>query len=77
MMLPDGRVLHEELVGAGMCWWYRRYAPGNEVLEQLEREARKAQRGLWAEPDPVQQWEWRARRTRAPCALLDKVGRSA
>lgn len=28
------------------CWWYRKYAPGNTVLEQLEREARVGRRGL-------------------------------
>ena len=27
--------------------WYRKYAPGDITLEQLETEAREAKRGLW------------------------------
>ena len=53
VVLTDGRVLNEELVRAGMCWWYRKYAPANSALEQLEQEAREAQRGLWAEANPI------------------------
>ena len=62
MILPDGRVLNRELVKAGFAWWYRKYAPGNKALEQLEREAQEAKRGLWAEPEPVPPWEWRIMR---------------
>jgi hypothetical protein len=29
------------------------------VLEGLEKEAREARIGLWAEPQPVPPWEWR------------------
>ena len=49
------------LVAHCWCWWYRKYAPGNAELEQLESEAREAQRGLWADPQPVPPWEWRKR----------------
>ncbi len=59
------RLLNEELVNAGFAWWYRKYAPGNETLQQLEREARDAKRGLWAEPELIPPWEWRGRRTSA------------
>jgi len=41
------------------CWWYRKYEPGDTVLEGLEREAREARKGLWADPHPVPPWEWR------------------
>ena len=57
--LPDGRILNRELVREGFCWWYRKYAPGNVELEKLESEAREAQLGLWADPQPVPPWEWR------------------
>ena len=29
------------------------------MLEGLEREARQAKKGLWADPEPVPPWEWR------------------
>ncbi len=32
VILTDGRVLNHELVKAGMCWWYRKYAPDDEQL---------------------------------------------
>ena len=56
--LPDGRVLNQELVRAGLCWWARRYQ-GDDTLPLLEAEAHAAQRGLWADPEPVPPWEWR------------------
>jgi endonuclease YncB( thermonuclease family) len=59
VLLPDGRSLNHELVGAGLAWWYRRYAPGDLDLERLESEAREAKRGLWADAEPVPPWEWR------------------
>ncbi len=64
VLLPDGRSLNRELVGAGLAWWYRRSAPDDETLKQLEHEARAAQRGLWADPHAVAPWEWRIMRKR-------------
>src|SRR5262249_48224820 len=48
VLLPDGRSLNQELVRAGLAWWYRQYAPHDTTLAQLESEARTAKRGLWA-----------------------------
>jgi endonuclease YncB( thermonuclease family) len=59
IILPDGRNLNHEIVRAGFAWWYRQYARGDETLEQLEREARDARRGLWADSAPVPPWRWR------------------
>ncbi len=64
VMLPDGRVLNHELVKAGFAWWYRKYAPDDDALEQLEQEARDAKLGLWVDPHPVPPWEWRIARKR-------------
>jgi len=61
IVLPDGRNLNRELVREGFCWWYRKYAPNDSALEQLEVEARETKRGLWADPQPVPPWEWRKR----------------
>ena len=55
----DGRSLNHELVKAGACWWYRKYAPHDTELKQLEKEARKQRRGVWATASPVSPWEWR------------------
>ncbi len=59
VMLPGGENLNHQLVKAGACWWYRKYAKENETLKRLEAEAREAKRGLWANPNPVPPWEWR------------------
>jgi endonuclease YncB( thermonuclease family) len=59
ILFPDGRHLNRELVRAGFAWWYRRYAPHDAELEQLEAEAGAAKRGLWANPQPVAPLEWR------------------
>ncbi len=64
VLLPDGRSLNRELVRAGLAWWYWRYAPDNETLAQLERDARGAKRGLRADPHAVPPWEWRIMRKR-------------
>ena len=58
VLLPDGMNLNQELVRRGLCWWDRKYAPGNAVLEQLEKAAREAKKGLWADPQSVPPWEW-------------------
>ena len=62
VLLPDGTNVNHTLVKDGWCWWYRKYAPGDAVLERLEKEARETKKGLWADPQPVPPWEWRKRR---------------
>jgi endonuclease YncB( thermonuclease family) len=59
VLLPDGRSLSQELVKAGMAWWYKPYAAKDTTLAQLEAEARAAQRGLWADAHPIPPWAWR------------------
>ena len=59
VLLVDGTNVNQELVKEGWCWWYRKYAPGNTELERMEKEAREAGRGLWADSLPVPPWEWR------------------
>jgi endonuclease YncB( thermonuclease family) len=49
--------LNQKFVKQGWCWWYRKYAPGDTVLEGLEKETREAKKGLWADPQPVPPWE--------------------
>jgi micrococcal nuclease len=62
VILPDGTNVNRTLVQEGWCWWYRKYAPGDTVLEDLEKEARGGRKGLWADPNPVPPWEWRKKK---------------
>ena len=59
---PDSANVNHTLVKDGWFWWYRKYAPGNTTLEQLESDARAGKRGLWADLHPVPPWEWRHRK---------------
>jgi micrococcal nuclease len=61
VILPDGMNLNHTLVKDGWCWWYRKYAPGDTVLEGLEKDARETRKGLWVDPQPVPPWAWRRR----------------
>jgi endonuclease YncB( thermonuclease family) len=65
VFLPDGKSLNRELVSAGYAWWYRKYST-DRSLEGLERTARTERRGLWAVPNPVPPWEFRASNQRGP-----------
>jgi hypothetical protein len=45
--------------GKAMCWWYRKYALGDTVLDVFEPEARTGQKGFWANPQPIPPWRHR------------------
>jgi endonuclease YncB( thermonuclease family) len=53
------RWLNCEMVRDGMAWHFKRYIR-NQDLSNNEEWARAAKRGLWADPDPVPPWEYRA-----------------
>jgi hypothetical protein len=66
VILPDGLNVNPGLVKEGWCWWYRKYAAGDTMLEGLGKKAREGRKGiregrkgLWADPQPVPPWEWR------------------
>ena len=67
IVLPDGRVVNEELLRAGLAWWYRKYVPNRVDLAAIEEEARTAKRGLWVDPDPVPPWCWRKHKKGQAC----------
>lgn len=60
VVLPDGRMLNQELVKAGLAWWYEQYSKDTN-LRDFQEQARLAKRGLWVYPDPVPPWKWRHR----------------
>jgi micrococcal nuclease len=73
VLLPDGTNVNHTLVKDGWCWWYRKYAPGDTVLEGLEQEAREAKKGLWADPAPIPPWVFRKAKRGQSFDLSDLV----
>ena len=59
MILEDGTNVNHILVKDGWCWWYRKYAPGDTVLEGLEKDARESKKSLWVDPAPIPPWVYR------------------
>jgi micrococcal nuclease len=59
MLLRDGTNVNHALVKDGWCWWYRKYEPGDTILEGLEKSARDAKKGLWVDPAPIPPWVYR------------------
>lgn len=60
IVFADGVNVNAEMVKAGLAWHYKRYSMDSE-LDRLEREARQAKRGLWADKSPVEPWKYRIR----------------
>ena len=71
VFLLDGTNVNHTLVKDGWCRWYRKSAPGDMVLEGLEKNAREAKVGLWVDPWPVPPWEGRKRPRRTNNIGLD------
>jgi endonuclease YncB( thermonuclease family) len=60
IITDQGTDLNMDLVRSGLAWWYRRYSH-SAVLRELEAEAHREHRGLWADPSPIAPWDWRRR----------------
>jgi len=58
VILEDGRNLNQELVKAGLAWWFYRYSDNRE-LGQLELDAKLAHVGLWKDKNAVPPWVFR------------------
>jgi hypothetical protein len=72
VLLPDGRVLNQELVRSGLAWWYRKYAPHDGTLAKLEAEAKTENRGRWFHPGALTPWDWRISGSDLPPSLRIK-----
>ena len=72
MILPDGTNVNHTLVKDGWCWWYRKYAPGDMAIEGLEKDAREARKGLWADRSPIPPWVYRKARRGQALDLSDE-----
>ncbi len=59
------------------AWIYKKFSASRK-LASLEAEARKSKKGLWAEPNPIPPWEWKAAKRREDAAgkfLTEQVSR--
>lgn len=54
----NGKYLSEEIIKAGLGWWYFRYSD-NRNLGVLETNAKKLKKGLWSENNALAPWEYR------------------
>jgi len=57
----QGGDLGAMLIGDGLAWWYREYAPNETEYQRLQRQARNANQGLWSQANPIPPWVWRDR----------------
>lgn len=56
----EGLFVNARMVEDGHAWMFRRYTTASD-LDSLESAARRARRGLWAAPAPIEPWVWRRR----------------
>jgi endonuclease YncB( thermonuclease family) len=59
VILPDDRILNQELLRQGLAWHYRVHYPVNENFRELEYRAWKNKAGLWVDPSAVPPWKYR------------------
>lgn len=59
--LPDGVIVQENMLRAGMAWIDGRYCKRHFCKEWkgMEIEAKSRRVGLWREKEPTPPWEWR------------------
>lgn len=57
-VLVDGQSVQWKMVADGWAHCYVQYVT-DQACYGYQDAARAAKRGLWADPDPVQPWEWR------------------
>jgi endonuclease YncB( thermonuclease family) len=63
-VLLDGEDMNLEQIRAGLAWHYKKYQGEQTVSDRVaysdaEMEARRYERGLWGDPDPVPPWDYR------------------
>ncbi len=54
----DDKELGQEMIKAGFAWHFKKYS-SDEILANLEIEARNNKKGLWVDPRPIAPWEIR------------------
>jgi len=61
IVMVDSRNVNADMVRAGYAWVYPKYCKERGCRDwfALERTAREARSGMWADPHIVPPWEWR------------------
>jgi endonuclease YncB( thermonuclease family) len=61
LVMVDGHSFNAELLRQGLAWVHIYYCkePICREWRQLEKEAKKAGRGIWQEKNPVAPWKWK------------------
>jgi micrococcal nuclease len=59
LILPEGKLLNEEMLRDGLAWHYRVKHPQSTFLEKLEYKAWQKKLGLWVQEKPIPPWEFR------------------
>jgi len=74
VFLPNGKILNEEALKAGLAWHYRVKHPHSTYLEKMEYKAWKKKIGLWVQEKPIPPWEFRReKRTPKPPSNKDDM----
>jgi len=60
--VPGAGILQELLLEAGLAWVYPAFCKDCNEWETIQEQARRQRKGLWAEKNPVEPWEWRKRK---------------
>lgn len=60
---PEGKDVSLLMIHEGMAWHFTKY-DNNEVYEAAQAVAKKARRGLWADPSPIAPWDFRSNKGR-------------
>ena len=57
--LSDGKSLGVEMLRTGMAWWDKQNSPAETALAKVEKSARDAYLGLWADATEEDETDWR------------------
>lgn len=59
VLLADKRNVNELLLQAGWAWHFKKYDQ-DARWAAMEQQARRNRKGLWADPNLIAPWDWRA-----------------
>ena len=74
VFLPNGKILNEEVLKAGLAWHYRVKHPHSIFMKKIEYKAWKKKIGLWVQEKPIPPWEFRReKQIPAPPSSIDNM----